>query len=110
MTSYNVIITKQARVHLQVIRKYVTFVFKEPESARNLIKLLKQEISSLSYMPERIRLVDEEPWRSLGFRKKTVGNYFIYFWINTDKQQVKVFAVINVKMDQTQQLKNISFG
>ena len=59
-------------------------------------------------MPERFKLLDEEPWKSYGIRKKKVGNYYIYYWINEEKKLVQIITVIYVKMDQKQQLQNSS--
>lgn len=35
---------------------------------------LQDEINSLSFMPERIRVVDDQPWKEKGVRKIQVKN------------------------------------
>lgn len=47
-----------------------------PDAARNTIATLKREIKSLSQMPERIKLTDEEPWQSEGVRRMRVKGYY----------------------------------
>ncbi len=76
-----------------------------PESAKAIIEMLRNEMGKLSLMPERIKLVDEQPWNSYGIRKKKVKNYYIYFWIDEDAKRVQIIAVIYAKMDQTEQMK-----
>lgn len=105
METYKVRITKQAKEHLILIRDYISTELKQPTIAKEIIRVLKAEIYSLEYMPHRIRCIDEEPWRDLGFRKVRVKNYYIYFWINENKKEVDVIAIIYVKMNQVKQLE-----
>ena len=105
MEAYKVRITKQAKEHLILIRVYISTELKQPTIAKEIIRVLKAEIYSLEYMPHRIRCIDEEPWRDLGFRKVKVKNYYLYFWINENKKEVDVIAIIYVKMNQVKQLE-----
>lgn len=45
---------------------YITNELLAPDAAQNTIAVLRNEIKSLSYMPERIKLTNEEPWHSEG--------------------------------------------
>lgn len=56
-------------------------------------------------MPERIKLTEEEPWRTDGIHRMRVANFYVYFWIDEDNRKVQVIAVIFVARDQTAQLK-----
>ncbi len=56
-------------------------------------------------MPERIKLTDEEPWRSEGIHRMRVKNYYIYFWIDEDNHRVQITSVIYVARDQVAQLE-----
>ena len=107
MNEYKVRITRQAKNHLQNIRDYIATNFCEPGTAKKMVQLLRKEIMSLSNMPQRIKVIDEEPWHSYGFRKIKVKNYYVYFWINEEKQQVQIIAVIYVKRDQVKQLEKM---
>lgn len=57
-------------------------------------------------MPYRVKLIEEVPWREMGFRKIRVKNYYIYFWVNDDTKEVNIIAVIYVRRDQAQQLES----
>ena len=98
--AYHVRITAQAQEHLAAIRDYIANELLAPDAAKNMLLLLGKEMSSLARMPLRVKLVDEEPWRSEGVRVKAVKNYLIYFWVNEAEQTVQVFAVIYARRDQ----------
>ena len=105
MKEYTVRITRQAREHLQEIKRYISIVLLAPDTANNTIITLKKEIKSLSVMPRRIKLTEEEPWKSEGVRKMRVKNYYVYFWIDEENYRVQVIAVIYVARDQKEQLQ-----
>lgn len=105
MEAYKVRITKQAKEHLILIRDYIFTKLNQPTIAKEIIGVLKAEMYSLEYMPHRIRCIDEEPWRDLGFRKVRVKNYYVYFWINENEKEVVIIAVVYVRMDQAKQLE-----
>lgn len=107
MVKYKIRITRQARAHLQDIRDYIATTFLEPGTARKMVQLLRSDIQSLSEMPQRIKPIDEEPWGGYGFRRIRVKNYYVYFWINEEKKQVQIIAVIYVKRDQITQLEKM---
>lgn len=89
------------------ISDYISYDLASPIAAKNLINLIIKEISGLSYMPERIRLVSDEPWHSHGIHRMNVKNYYIYFWINEEESIVKIFDVTYARQDQKKQLERI---
>jgi plasmid stabilization system protein ParE len=102
---YTIRITKQAREHLRSIKDYISNELLAPEAAYNTIALLRKEIKSLSEMPTRIKLTDEEPWHSEGIHRMRVKNYYVYFWIDEENSKVQITAVIYVARDQAKQLE-----
>lgn len=107
MGTYKIRITPQAKEHLRLIRDYIAHELKAPEVAKRMLVLLRKEISSLSEMPHRAPLIDEMPWHDMGFRKIRVKNYYIYFWIDEEKKEVQILAVIYVRRDQARQLEKL---
>ena len=79
MEKYKVRITRQAKEHLQGIRDYIAATIFQPETAKKMMELFRTEMQSLSEMPKRYRVVDEEPWGSYGIRKMRVKNFYVYF-------------------------------
>lgn len=97
---YQVKLTAQAHEQLREIRDYITNELLAPDAAMHMLTLLASEMASLSHMPKRIKLIDNEPWKSEGVRVKAVKNYLIYFWVNDTDKTVQVFAVIYAHRDQ----------
>ena len=76
---YEVRITLQAQAHLREIRDYIAQKLLAPEAAKNTVQRLGIVMASLSQMPKRVPLVEEEPWHSEGVRVRAVRNFLIYF-------------------------------
>lgn len=101
---YEVRITLQAQAHLREIRDYIAQKLLAPEAAKNTVQRLGTVMASLSQMPKRVPLIEEEPWRSEGVRVRAVRNFLIYFWVNEAEKTVQIIAVIYARRDQTRSL------
>ena len=110
MKTYTVKITRQAKEHLEGIRSYISNELLAPDAAKNTLAILRREIKSLSQMPDRIKLTEEEPWRSEGIHRMRVKNYYVYFWIDEKYSKVQVTSVIYVGREQTAQLEQMEMG
>ena len=104
---YEVRITLQAQAHLREIRDYIAQKLLAPEAAKNTVQRLGTVMASLSQMPNRVPLIEEEPWRSEGVRVKAIRNFLIYFWVNEAEKTVQVIAVIYARRDQTSVLSQL---
>ena len=104
---YEVRITLQAQAHLREIRDYIAQKLLAPEAAKSTVQRLGTVMASLSQMPKRVSLVEEEPWRSEGVRVKAIRNFLIYFWVNEAEKTVQVIAVIYARRDQTSVLSQL---
>ena len=69
MDSYEIIMTDDATADLVELRDYIAEVLLAPETALSYIRAIRKEISTLTDLPDRIKLVDDEPWHSRGIRK-----------------------------------------
>ena len=58
-------------------------------------------------MPYRVKLIDEQPWGNLGFRKIRTKNYYIYFLVDENRKEIQILAVIYVRRDQAKQLEQL---
>ncbi|MCI6574478.1 MAG: type II toxin-antitoxin system RelE/ParE family toxin [Actinomycetaceae bacterium] len=108
MGEYSIRITTQAREHLRLIRDYIAIELESPMAAKSILELLRKRIAALSSMPHRVKLIDEQPWRDMGFRKIRAKNYYVYFWINDDAKEVNIIAIIYVRRDQARQLEDLT--
>ena len=104
---YKVLITPEAQDDIRDVVLYIAKVLQAPASALKLKDSFMEEITSLSHMPQRIRLIDEQPWRDSGVRKTRVKNYYIYFIIDEAEKAVKIIAVIYIGRDQAKQLSKL---
>lgn len=107
MSRYSIRVTRLARQQLQGISEHIICEYKAPETARNMLRSLKNAIASLSEMPSRAKPIDEQPWGNMGVRKISYKNYYIYFWINENEKTVQITGVIYAGRDQTRQLNEM---
>lgn len=105
--TYTVKITSQAEGQIQEIIHYIAHELKAPDAALHLLDVIEDSFASLTDFPQRVALVDEEPWRGNGIHRLPVKNFLVYFWIDEDNMNVQVTAVIYSKRDQWQQLSQM---
>jgi len=103
-TDYKLIILPEAQKDIREIILYIANELKSPQAAINLQEAFQEGIASLAKEPERVKTVDEDPWKDVGIRKLRVKNYYIYFIISDTDHAVKVLAVIYVGRDQKKQM------
>ncbi len=99
MKEYKVSLTPQSIEHLKLIRDYISIELLSPDTASDMLELLRMKIKELSYFPERNPKIREEPWGSKGVRKLIVKNYYVYYIVFEEEKIVKVVAIIYAKRD-----------
>ncbi len=97
---YTVKTTFQAEEQMQEIIYYIANELKAPDAALHLLDVLEDSFVSLTHFPQRVALVDDESWRNKGIHRLPVKNFLVYFWIDEDKMNVQIIAVIYDKRDQ----------
>lgn len=107
MEQYEVKITEPAQRQLQEIVRYIAEDLQEKRTAIRMLDTLEKEILSLSTLPNRVALTEEEPWHSAGIHKMPVKNYLVYFWVNEEQNQVQITAVVYGRRDQRTALQNM---
>lgn len=107
MDEYKIKVTRQAKEHLALIREYIATELQAPIVAKGMLELLKSEMMSLQTMPYRVKLISEQPWCELGFRRIRVKNYYVYFCVDDSRKEVQILAVIYVRRDQARQLEEL---
>lgn len=108
MDDYIVKITAQAEEQIQEIIHYITWELKAPDAALHLLDTLEGSFTSLAHFPQRIALIDEEPWHTNGIHRLPVKNFLVYFWIDDNNLIVQIIAVIYAKRDQLPLLSQLS--
>ena len=104
---YEVKITPYTLHQMQEIVRYISAILQSPENATCWLTIMKEALASLSSMPARIPLTEEEPWHSQGIHKMVVKNFLVYFWVDTDNLLVWVTAVVYGRRSQRRQLEQM---
>ena len=94
MEHYRINITRPAEQDLTEILHYVANSLKNPAAAARLYADIKAAIRSLNQLPERCRVVDDEPYATQGIRRLFVRNYVVFFTADPSSRTVTVLRVV----------------
>lgn len=94
MKEYVVIITPAAEKDLQEIFMYISTELLEPETAINLCDRIEQEVLKLNTLPERHALYKKEPWLSKGLRFFPVGNFLVFYIVQSSDSTVHILRLM----------------
>lgn len=92
--SYSVDISGPAQKDIDGIFKYIAFRIQASETATAQVERIENAIMNLSELPERNRLVPDEPWKSSGMRRLVVDNYLIFYYLEEASQSVYITRVL----------------
>lgn len=104
-TKYAVELSELAINQIAQLKQCIIEKFNNPNAAERVADRLKAKMGKLSTIPERVVLVEMEPWRSKGVHKYIMGNYIAYFVIDDLSKRVIITAVVLSSRDQKAQLK-----
>ena len=107
MSAYKIVITPDAEADLIDLRDYISNVLLARDTARNYIRRIRKEIGTLSEMPARNRLVDDEPWHTYGVRWMIVNNFYVYYRVDESARNVFVLNIVYARRDQLRVLNQI---
>ena len=82
--SWAVEISDVAYEDLRNIYAYIAIELRSPDDARNVLRRILAEITTLDEMPNRFRPYPREPMASQGVRVLDVGNYCVYYLAKDD--------------------------
>ena len=104
---YKVKLTDHAVSQLQETVVYISKVLQVPMVAKHWAARIKKELASLSTMPARYPLTEEEPWHTEGVHKMSVENFLVYYWIDEEKKIVWITAIVYARRDQLRVLREM---
>ena len=105
--NYQVSYSAKSLEDLKSLYEYIVFVLLAPDTAKKQAQRIMDNISSLSFMPQRYKIYEESPWDKMCLRCFRVDNYMIYYLIFSDIQMVYVVRVIYGGRDIRTQLQEI---
>ena len=94
MTEYKIEIEDAAERDMYDIFSYITQTLKESALALSIYKSIKEQIGKLTTMPARNRVVDDQPYASIGVRRLFVENYIVFYVIDETILTVYVIRVL----------------
>ncbi|MBR3737188.1 MAG: type II toxin-antitoxin system RelE/ParE family toxin [Eubacterium sp.] len=104
--SYQIYYSDKARNDLRSIYEYITYELLVPDTAANQIRSITQAARSLEEMPLRYSVYDAQPWKSIGIRTITVGNYLLFYLVSEKEKTVNIVRIIygarNLEMQITE--------
>jgi len=96
---YEVILETTAILDLYEILDYITDILKAPASAKRVVLSIEEKVMSLSFMPARHPLVNDEQYASMGVRLIPAENYIAFYIIDEIKREVHVFRILYNRRD-----------
>lgn len=91
---YTVEITRPAEHDLTGIYTYIADTLKMPLTARQVYASIKQDIMTLSTMPEHHQLIGEPPYAELGVRMLLVKNYIVFYVVGKENPTVSILRIL----------------
>lgn len=105
MEKYKVEITREALQDMEDIYNYIATDLLSPENAMGQYNRIADEILTLDTFPERFRIMESEPEKSMELRRILVDNYSVFYTIRADK--VIVTDVLYTASDIEERLRGV---
>lgn len=94
MEKYKVKLSIQAKNDYKSIIRYIKYELLEPIIAEKYSKLIKNELNSLEYQPQKFSIIDYDIIKKYNFRKLIIKNYIAFYRINEDEKIVNVERIL----------------
>ena len=88
-----IIYSPESQDDLINIYSYIASVLLEPEIAKDQVNRIRESIRKLDQMPMRHRIIDWEPWHSMGMRFFPINNYVVYYLVDLDRSVVQIVRI-----------------
>ncbi|MBR4061007.1 MAG: type II toxin-antitoxin system RelE/ParE family toxin [Lachnospiraceae bacterium] len=85
MKQYKVEITREALRDMEDIYNYIAIDLLAPENAMGQYNRIADEILTLNTFPERFRIMESEPEKSMELRRMLVDNYSVFYTVREDE-------------------------
>ena len=85
MKQYKVEITREALRDMEDIYNYIAIDLLAPENAMGQYNRIADEILTLDTFPERFRIMESEPEKSMELRRMLVDNYSVFYTVREDE-------------------------
>ena len=94
MEKYKVLLSMQAKNDYKEIINYIKYELLEPAIAEKYANLIKNELTSLEYQPNKFPIINYEVIKKYQFRKLVIKNYIAFYRINDKDKVVNVERIL----------------
>ena len=94
MEEYRVQLSIQAKEDYKNIIRYIKYELVEPNIATRYAELIRNEINTLKYNPQKFAIIDYDLLKKYKFRKLIIKNYIAFYRINEDEKIVNVERIL----------------
>ena len=103
--SYQLHITSTAEHDIMHAVNYIEFTLKNPAAAEHLLDVATEQINSLSDLPQKFHLVNDQVLASWGIRFVIINHYLAFYTIDEEKQTVIIVRFLYEKSNWTSILR-----
>ena len=94
MEKYKVQLSNKAKDDYKSIISYIRYELLEPNIAEKYAELIRNELNSLEYQPQKFAVIDYDIIKKYSFRKLIIKNYIAFYRINEDEKIVNVERIL----------------
>lgn len=91
---YNVIVSESAKEDLKAAASYISNELKNETAAKNLINAFNKTAISLSEMPERFPIIDDDILKKENIRFTQINNYLLFYTVHRYSNSVFVLRFL----------------
>ena len=94
MEKYRIELSIKAKEDYMSIIRYIKYKLLEPNIAEKYAELIKNEINTLKYNPQKFAIIDYDIIKKYKFRKLIIKNYIAFYRINENEKIVNVERIL----------------
>ena len=91
---YDIKLSNQAKEDYKSIIRYIKYKLLESNIAERYAELIKNEINTLKYNPQKFAIINHDTIKQYKFRKLIIKNYIAFYRINEDEKIVNVERIL----------------
>ena len=91
---YEIKLSIKAKDDLKSIVLYIKNNLNEPAIANKYAKIIREEIQTLGYSPQKFAVIDDNSVKDLNLRKLIIKNYIAFYRVNEENKVVNVERIL----------------
>ena len=91
---YKINLSIKAKDDLKSIVLYIKNNLNEPAIANKYAKIIREEIQTLEYSPQKFAIIDDSSIKNLNIRKLIIKNYIAFYRVNEENKIVNVERIL----------------